>query len=304
MVLLMTSRRLLGSVLGLVGFLLLILTPIAASAQDGSGIVNWQLSFQEPHSDNMTRIIGFGNYTLWMMALIVLLVMGLLAYCMVKFNAKANPEPSKTSHNTVIEIVWTVVPILILVAIAIPSFRLLYYQVEIPENAITIKAVGYQWYWEYEYPDHGDIFLSSFMLDSEEARQERADLFNAELSDYPRLLAVDNEVVVPVGTNVRLQVTAADVMHAFAMPAFGVKIDAIPGRLNETWFNANNEGLYYGQCSELCGTNHAFMPIAIRVVSEEQFIAWTETAVDDVDTANQQLAIALDEERQRRLAQR
>lgn len=274
-----------------------------SAAQDASGMSDWQMTFQEPHSEVMRDIVWFGNFTLILMTGIVLFVTALLAYVIVKFNAKANPVPSKTSHNTTIEVVWTVVPILILVIIAIPSFRLLYKQLEIPENAITIKATGYQWFWEYDYPDHGGINLVSYMLTDEEQRQEKADAWNAEIDQYPRLLAVDYDMVVPVNTPVRVQVIAEDVMHAYALPAFGVKIDAIPGRLNETWFIAEKEGIYYGQCSELCGTNHAFMPIGVRVVSQEQFDAWTAAAAEDVDTANEQLAAALAEDGNK-LAQR
>ena len=180
--------------------------------------------------------------------------------------SKANPEPSKTTHNTLVEVVWTVLPILILVVIAIPSFRLLYFQREIPQAELTVKAVGYQWYWGYEYPDNGDFAFDSLMLNDEER------------GDQPRLLATDTAMVVPVDTTVRVIVTAADVLHAFAMPAFGLKMDAVPGRLNETWFKAEKTGTFYGQCSELCGIRHAFMPIRIEVVSKEAFAAWVEEA--------------------------
>lgn len=284
-------------------FLMLGASSMTANAQDAGGVENWQLSFQQPQSEMMRDIIWFGNYTLILMVGVVLLVMALLGYCIVKFNADANPTPSKTSHNTTIEVVWTVVPILILVIIAIPSFRLLYKQLEIPENALTVKATGLQWAWEYEYPDHDGISFPSYMLREAADRQEKADAWNADISDYPRLLAVDYDLVVPVNTPIRVQVIGADVMHAFALPAFGVKIDAIPGRLNETWFQAEKEGIYYGQCSELCGTEHAFMPIGVRVVSQEQFDAWVATAANDVDDANTQLAASLTEDAAK-LAQR
>ena len=212
---------------------------------------------------------------------------------MIRYNAKANPVPSKTSHNTAIEIVWTVAPVLILFAIAIPSFNLLTYQLKMPENPdITIKATATQWLWSYEYEGEQAVSFDSYML----KETDRADAGKEDVARYPRLLAVDNEVVVPVGKTVRLLVTAAptDVIHAFAMPAFGIKIDAIPGRLNETWFRADREGLYYGQCSELCGKDHAYMPIAIRVVTDEQYATWLEAATSDLSGANRALMAAVD----------
>jgi cytochrome c oxidase subunit 2 len=226
----------------------------------------WQLGFQQSATENMSMITDFNNFLLYLMTAITIFVLGLMVFVMVRFNAKANPEPSKTSHNTLVEVVWTVLPILILVVIAIPSFRLLYFQRDIPEADMTVKAVGYQWYWGYEYPDHGDFGFDSLMLSDEER------------GDQPRLLATDTAMVVPVDTTVRVVVTAADVLHAFAMPAFGLKIDAVPGRLNETWFRAEKTGTFYGQCSELCGIRHAFMPIRIEVVSKEEFAAWAKEA--------------------------
>lgn len=226
----------------------------------------WQLGFQEAATQNMSMITDFNNFLLYLMTAITVFVLGLMVYVMLRFNAKANPDPSKTTHNTLVEIVWTVVPILILVIIAIPSFRLLYFQRDIPEADMTVKAVGYQWYWGYEYPDHGDFAFDSLMLSEEER------------GDQPRLLATDTAMVVPVDTTVRVVVTAADVLHAFAMPAFGLKIDAVPGRLNETWFRAEKTGTFYGQCSELCGIRHAFMPIRIEVVSKQEFAAWVKEA--------------------------
>ena len=219
---------------------------------------DWQITFQEAASENMTMITDFNNFLLILMTAISVFVLGLMLYVMVRFNARANPSPSKTTHNTLVEVIWTVVPIVILVVIAIPSFRLLYFQRDIPEADMTVKAVGYQWYWGYEYPDHGDFAFDSLMLSDEER------------GDQPRLLATDTAMVVPVDTTVRVIVTAADVLHAFAMPAFGLKMDAVPGRLNETWFKAEKTGTYYGQCSELCGIRHAFMPIRIEVVIERR----------------------------------
>lgn len=226
----------------------------------------WQLGLQEAATDNMTMINDFNNFLLVVVTAISLFVLGLMVYVMVRFNARANPNPSKTTHNTLVEVVWTVVPILILVVIAVPSFRLLYFQRDIPPADMTVKAVGYQWYWGYEYPDHGDFAFDSLMLNDDER------------GDQPRLLATDTALVVPVDTTVRVVVTSADVLHAFAMPAFGLKIDAVPGRLNETWFHANKTGTFYGQCSELCGIRHAFMPIRVEVVEKEAFAEWVEAA--------------------------
>ena len=226
----------------------------------------WQLGFQEAATQNMSMITDFNNFLLILMTAITVFVLGLMVFVMLRFNSKANPNPSSTTHNTLVEVVWTVVPIIILVVIAIPSFRLLYFQRDIPEADMTVKAVGYQWYWGYEYPDHGDFAFDSLMLSDEERGEQ------------PRLLATDTAMVVPVDTTVRVVVTAADVLHAFAMPAFGLKIDAVPGRLNETWFKAEKTGTFYGQCSELCGIRHAFMPIRIEVVSKEEFAAWVKEA--------------------------
>lgn len=271
-----------------------------------SGMTNWQLGFQASVSDMMDDITWFNAFTLIIITVITLFVLALLIICIVKFSAKANPVPSRTSHNTMIEVAWTVIPILILVVIAIPSFRLLYKQLDIPDYEMTVKAIGYQWYWGYEYNDEGmgDLYFDSYMLgdplDPEAdvvARQEVATERGVTINEVPRLLAVDNDLVVPVDTTIRLQVTAEDVIHAFAMPSMGLKIDAIPGRLNETWFRAREEGVYYGQCSELCGINHAFMPIAIRVVSKEQFKTWAAAAQEDLDGANKQLMASINEQK-------
>lgn len=271
---------------------------------DASGISDWQLGFQASITEVMDDITWFNNFTLVIITVITLFVLALLVICMVRFSAKNNPVPSRTSHNTMIEVVWTVAPILILVVIAIPSFRLLYKQLEIPEYEMTVKATGYQWYWGYEYTDENmnELYFDSYMVgdatDAQadlEVRTEFAQERGLSLGDVPRLLAVDYEMVVPVDTTVRLQVTAADVIHAFAMPSMGLKIDAIPGRLNETWFRAREEGIYYGQCSELCGVLHAFMPLAIRVVSKEQYEQWAVAAQDDIDAANEQLLASIAE---------
>ncbi|PLX36378.1 MAG: cytochrome c oxidase subunit II [Hyphomicrobiales bacterium] len=254
----------------------------------------WQASLQPSVTEIMDDITWFESFTFWIITVITIFVTILLAICLIRFRASANPNPSRTTHHTMLEVAWTVIPIIILVVIAIPSFRLLYKQLEIPEADMTVKVVGYQWYWGYEYPDekYAGLSFDSVMLDD----AERADKIAAKgltEKDVPRLLAVDSDMVVPAGKVIRVQVTAADVIHSFAMPAFGVKVDAVPGRLNETWFMAREPGVYYGQCSELCGTNHAFMPIAIRVVTPEQFEAWAAAAKDDLEGAYEQLAAAI-----------
>jgi cytochrome c oxidase subunit 2 len=200
--------------------------------------------------------------------IITLFVLGLLVTVVVKFNHKANPVPSRTTHNTLIEVAWTLIPVLILVGIAIPSFRLLFLELDIPKADLTIKATGKQWYWTYTYPDNGKFEFDS-LLACDETREK---------CTQPRLLAVDNEIVVPVNKIVRVETTGADVIHSFAVPAFGIKIDAIPGRLNETWFKAEKTGIFYGQCSELCGKDHAYMPIEVRVVTDQEFATWVEAA--------------------------
>ncbi|WP_286175773.1 cytochrome c oxidase subunit II [Labrenzia sp. CE80] len=266
----------------------------AAVLAQEPGFEPWQLGFQAAATEVMDDIHWFNNMTLWIITIVTLFVLALLIIVMVKFNSKANPVPSRTSHNTMIEVVWTIAPILILVVIAVPSFRLLYKELEIPEYDMTVKAIGYQWYWGYEYTDEGmgDLYFDSIMVEDSD-RAEVAEARGVSLNEVPRLLAVDYEMVVPVNKTVRLQVTAEDVLHAFAMPAFGVKIDAVPGRLNETWFKARETGVYYGQCSELCGIKHAFMPIALRVVTQEQYDAWATAAQDDLDVANEQLIAAI-----------
>lgn len=272
-----------------------LLAGLAAVASLGSGPaqaaqpVDWQMGLQPAATEIMAQIRGFEIYTLWFIVPITLFVLALLVYVMVKFRAGANPTPSRTSHNTAIEVVWTLGPVVLLLAIAIPSFNLLTAQYSPPPADITIKATGYQWYWGYEYQSENELSFDALMLQE----SDRADYGKEDVAAYPRLLAVDNEVVVPVGKTVRLLVTAADVLHAFAMPAFGIKIDAVPGRLNETWFKADVEGLYYGQCSELCGKDHAYMPIAVRVVSEDLYENWFAAAVDDVEAANRNLMAAI-----------
>lgn len=222
----------------------------------------WEWTLQESATPVMDKITSFHTLLVWIITIITLFVLALLIMVVVKFNAKANPVPSKTTHNTLIEVAWTLIPVLILVAIAVPSFRLLFQQLDIPKADLTVKVTGKQWYWTYAYPDNGKFEFDSLMAQDKK----------------PRLLGVDNEMVVPVNKVIRIQTTGADVIHAFAVPSFGIKIDSIPGRLNETWFKATKTGMFYGQCSELCGKDHAFMPIAVRVVSDQEFTAWVETA--------------------------
>jgi cytochrome c oxidase subunit 2 len=238
-------------------------TAFAAAGQPSP----WEMTFQEAVTPVMEYITWFHNWLLVIITLITLFVLALLLICIFRFNSKANPTPSRTTHNTLLEVAWTLLPVIILVTIAVPSFKLLFLQTTIPPADLTIKATGKQWYWSYAYPDSNFEFDSLLACDPQHAKCEP-----------PRLLAVDNDIVVPVNKTVRVQVIGADVIHAFAVPAFGVKIDAVPGRLNETWFKATREGVYYGQCSELCGKDHAFMPIAVRVVSEKDYATWLDQA--------------------------
>jgi cytochrome c oxidase subunit 2 len=225
--------------------------------------VNWQMGFNESVTTVMSDIVHLHDRILLpIIVAISVFVLFLLLYSIFKFRASKNPIPSKTSHNTFIEIMWTVIPCLILIVIAVPSFRLLYKQDIIPKADVTIKATGYQWYWGYEYPDQ-NIAFDANMIDTKNLK-----------SNQPRLLETDNHVVVPVNKVVKVLITANDVLHAWAVPSFGVKRDAVPGRINETWFKAEKEGVYYGQCSELCGSRHAFMPITVRVVSDKQYNEW------------------------------
>ena len=247
--------------------LLTISSILIASEAFANQPKEWQLGFQNPASDSMRDIVSFhNNLLLPIIIAISVFVLFLMLYACVRFRASANPNPSKRTHNVTVEILWTLIPCLILIVMAVPSFKILYKQDTIPKADLTIKAVGYQWYWGYEYPDENIIF-DSYMIEEKDLR-----------ADQPRLLAVDNEVVVPVNKVVKVLITANDVLHAWALPAFGVKRDAVPGRINETWFKAEKEGTYYGQCSELCGIKHAFMPITVKVVSEEDYQEWLSEA--------------------------
>jgi cytochrome c oxidase subunit 2 len=227
----------------------------------------WQIGLQQSASPVMDNIVWFHDFLLYIITGIAGFVLVLLVVVMVRFNARTNPTPSRTTHNTLIEIAWTLIPIVILMFIAVPSFKLLFLQLNVPPADLTVKATGKQWYWSYSYPDNGQFEFDSLMLKEGERKEGQ-----------PRLLAVDNEMVVPVNKTVRVITTGSDVIHSFAVPSFGIKIDAVPGRINETWFTATREGVYYGQCSELCGKDHAFMPIAVRAVSEQAFSAWVEEA--------------------------
>ena len=230
--------------------------------------VDWQLGFQDAGTPVMEDIVWFHDYLLLgIITAIALFVLVLLIIIMIRFNATRNPTPSRTTHNTLIEVLWTAIPVLILVVIAIPSFKLLFYQLNLPPADVTVKATGNQWFWSYTYPDNGNFEFNSILVPTDKLKPGQL-----------RLLTVDNEMVVPVNKVVRVQTIGADVIHSFAVPSFGIKIDSVPGRLNETWFKATREGVYYGQCSELCGRDHAFMPIAVRVVSEQAFNAWVEDA--------------------------
>ncbi|MBL0318822.1 MAG: cytochrome c oxidase subunit II [Alphaproteobacteria bacterium] len=226
---------------------------------------NWQIGFQDAASPLMAQLNGFHNYLLVIITAISVFVMVLLAVTCYRFREKKNPVPSKTTHNTLIEVIWTVVPIFILIAIAIPSFRILFFAERLPKAEMTLKVIGYQWYWSYKYPDYGNLSFDSNIVDEKDLKPGQ-----------PRLLTVDNPVVLPVDTNIRLQTTAADVIHCWAIPAFAIKMDAIPGKLNETWFKITKPGTYYGQCSELCGIKHGFMPIVVNAVSKEEFAKWIE----------------------------
>jgi cytochrome c oxidase subunit II len=250
----------------------------------------WGLNLQDSASDMMTSVSWFNLYTLYFIVPITLFVLGLLIYVGWRFSEKNNPVPSKTSHNTLIEVIWTVGPVLILLFIAVPSFQLLTAQLAPKEEAtMTVKATGNQWYWSYEYQAAEPVSFDSLLLKDD----ARAAVGKEDKAAYPTLLAVDNEMVVPVNAVVRVIATGADVIHAFAMPAFGIKIDAIPGRLNETWFKANKEGLFYGQCSEICGKDHAYMPIAIRVVDQAKYDAWYTQAKADLPGAYKSLMAAV-----------
>jgi cytochrome c oxidase subunit 2 len=258
------QRWMMSAALGLVA----AAASVPAALAEMTGIARpWQMGMQPPASPVAEQIQNMNHLLNGIITVIVVLVLSVLGYIIVRFSARRNPTPSKTAHNTLLEVVWTVVPVLILVVIAIPSMRLLYLEDRVQNPDMTLKVVGRQWYWNYSYPDHGDFSFDSVPISYSDLQPGQ-----------PRLLAVDNPVVVPVGANVQVLTTADDVIHNWAVPALGLKRDAVPGRVTETWFRADHEGVFYGQCSELCGVNHYFMPIQVIAVSPERFDAWVKEA--------------------------
>jgi cytochrome c oxidase subunit 2 len=247
----------------------------AAGTAAAQAPTDWEVDFQTALSPSMERIVDFNFMVTIIIVVISAFVFGLMAWIVYRYNARRNPTPSKTTHNTMLEVAWTIVPVIILLVIAVPSFRLLYYVDSVEDADMTLKAIGHQWYWSYEYPDHGDFTFDALMLEDDELEEGQ-----------PRLLATDTAVVLPVGAKIRLLTTADDVIHSWAVPALGVKMDSVPGRVNETWFQINREGTYYGQCSELCGTLHGFMPIMIEAVSQEDFDSWVEMAQEEYASAD------------------
>ena len=250
------------------GIALGALAAVLAASPAMAEIKEFQTGFQESASPVMDQIEAFHVELFWIMLFVCIFVAALLAYVVWKFRASANPVPSKVHHNTILEVAWTVIPVIILVIIAIPSFKLLYFEAVIPTPDVTIRAIGKQWFWTYEYPGKGGFSFDSLHLD------DAAD----KAAGKPRLLGVDNPVYVPVNKVIAIDTVGADVIHSWAMPQMGVKMDAVPGRTNHTWFKATKTGIYYGQCSELCGASHAFMPIELHVVSQAEYDAWLATA--------------------------
>ena len=233
----------------------------------GKQATDWQLSFQNPATDLMGSVVGLHNIILIVMTLVTLFVLFLLFYVSFRFSAKRNPIPSTTTHNTVVEVLWTAIPIVILVVLAIPSFKLLYQQEKSENYDMTVKVIGHQWYWEYEYPDHGDFYFESYMVQEQDL--EEGDL---------RLLTVDNPLVIPANKNIQILITAGDVLHSWAVPSMGLKTDAVPGRLIETWVNVKEPGIYRGQCSEICGSGHGIMPVVVKLLQERESMAWANEA--------------------------
>lgn len=249
----------------------LVLTVVSASsawAQEAmptpSFPVPWQLNLQTPASPVAERLVDFHNFLLIICTVISVFVLGLLIWCAIRYNAKANPIPSKNTHNTLLEIVWTAIPVIVLVIIAVPSYRLLYFMDRVEDPEVTVKVIGNQWYWTYEFPDD-DISFDSLPLSDDEIDVA---------AGQHRLLEVDTPLVLPIDTDIRILFTATDVIHAWTIPAFGVKLDNVPGRTNESWTRITVPGKYYGQCSELCGIDHSYMPIVVHAVSREEFEAW------------------------------
>ena len=266
-------------------FITLFISNQAFSEENVGAAHPWGLNLREAFSPVMAEMVSFHNALIWLIVAISLFVLVLLVIIVVKFNTKSNPKASKTTHNTILEIAWTAIPVLILVVMAVPSFKLLYKGDVVPEAHMTVKAIGHQWYWSYEYPDHGNFTYDAWLV------QDKEDI-EGEDRPFTRLLTTDTRVVVPVGKVIRLQMTSTDVLHSWAVPSLGVKKDAVPGRLNELWFEANREGIFYGQCSELCGTNHGFMPIEVHAVSEEKFLAWIEDSKEKYARVGDNLNLA------------
>ena len=266
-------------------FITLFISNQALSAENIGAAHPWGLNLREAFSPVMAEMVSFHNALIWLIVIISLFVLALLVIIVVKFNTKANPKASKTTHNTFIEIAWTAIPVLILVVMAVPSFKLLYKSDVVPEAHMTVKAIGHQWYWSYEYPDHGNFTYDAWLV------QDKEDM-EGEDRPFTRLLTTDTRVVVPVGKVIRVQMTSTDVLHSWAVPSLGVKKDAVPGRLNEIWFEADREGIFYGQCSELCGTNHGFMPIEVHAVSEEEFLVWVEDSKEKYAKVGNNLNVA------------
>ncbi len=265
-----------------------ILLPGAADAENILAPIPWGMNLQPSGSPIMDQIVAFHGGLIWVISAISLFVLALLTYIMVRFNAKANPTPAKTSHNTVLEILWTVIPILILVFIAIPSFKLLFFAGRLPADAgMTLKITGHQWFWSYDYPDQGSLHFDSMVKCR--TTEDCAGQADKDGRVPLRLLDVDNPVVVPVGTTIRIQLVSDDVIHSWAVPSLGIKTDAVPGRLQETWTKIEREGSYYGQCSELCGVDHGFMPIDVVAVSKEAFADWVKTAQQKFKAQNENL---------------
>ncbi len=264
-----------------------VLTWASSSLAQENQVTNWQTGLQDAASPVMAQIHSLYDFLNIIIVLIVAFVLALLIYVCYRFREKNNPTPSKTTHNSVVEILWTVIPVIILISMGVPSLKLLFFMDKTYEPDMTLKVSGHQWYWSYEYPDHGDFTFEAWMVDEEELEE-----------DQPRLLTTDEVVVLPVNTNIRVLLTSDDVIHAWAVPQFGIKIDAMPGRTNETWVRIEKEGTYYGQCSELCGVNHGFMPIKIRAVSQEAFLDWAKDAKEEyAQNQNlQKLALKNDEE--------
>lgn len=253
---------------------------IASSPLKAAEPIDWGINLQDAASPVKVEMVEFHNLLLVILSGICLIVLGLLIFVMLRFNKRTNPVPSKTTHNVSLEIIWTIVPVIILVVIAIPSFKLLYYTDKVADPDMTLKVTGYQWFWGYEYPDYEITEFQSYMIADEDVDPEK---------NQKRLLSTDYPVVLPINTDIQILVTAGDVLHSFAIPSFGIKKDAIPGRLNETWVNIMERGTYYGQCSELCGAGHAYMPIEIRAVSKDKFEQWVRLAKDDLEASYEML---------------